>query len=460
MTTFALKLPAVDAGPKGHLLRVFGMAFALAITIGTVIGGGIMHTPGDIAALLPNVWLIMAVWLFGGLNAMLGATAYSELGAMIPCAGGPYVFARRALGDYAGFFLGYADCLQTCAVNAGLALLIGEYSVALLPPLNGHTTAVAFAIYATLAATQWHRVRWAGRVQTITTVAKTLALGALVVAAFVLPHPEAGASAGILPMPHGAALLLVLVLALQGVFFTYHGYHHPVYFGEELRDPGREIPRAMFRGLALVIVIYVLLNAAFLYVIPLARIAHDPFAGGTVARILFGVHGDQIIRLIVIVSVLGVVNSGIMSPPRVLLAMARDRLFAEQATRVNAGGTPSVALLLSVLVSLAFLFTGTFTVVLKITVVFMVIQYLMMFVSVWVLRRREPQTPRPYRAWGYPWTTAAGFAICLAFLIGVGFGDPRHSLIALGLLISSYPLYLGLARMRRNGKIGAESALR
>lgn len=450
MTTIGLKSPAVDTRPEGHLLRVFGMAFALAITIGTTIGGGIMHTPGAIAALLPSVWLIMAVWAFGGINALLGATAFSELGAMIPCAGGPYVFARRALGDYAGFFVGYANWLQNCAVNAGLALLIGEYSVAVLPPLGGHMATVAFAVYVILAVMQWHQVRWAGRVQTITTVAKTLGLFALVVAAFALPHPQATAGVAVLPMPHGAALLLALVLALQGVFFTYNGYQFPVYYGEELRDPGREIPRSMFRGLALVIVIYLLLNAAFLYVIPLAHIAHDSFAGGTVARILFGDRGDQIIRLIVIISVLGVLNSGIMSGPRILLAMGRDRLFAHQATRVNPGGTPRVALLLSVLLGLAFLFSGTFRVVLEITVVFMVIEYLMMFVSVWVLRRREPQAPRPYRAWGYPWTTAVGFVIGLAFLIGVAFGDPRHSLIALGLLMVSYPLYRGVARLRRD----------
>ncbi|MEO6969010.1 MAG: APC family permease [Rhodanobacteraceae bacterium] len=456
MQTTSLKLPAVGARPKGHLLRVFGMAFALAIAIGTTIGGGILHTPGDIAALLPNVWLIMAVWLFGGINALLGATAFSELGAMIPCAGGPYVFARRALGDYAGFFVGYINWLQDCAICAGLALLIGEYSGVLLPSLNGHTTAVAFAVYGTLAAMQWHRVRWGGQVQTITTVAKTVGLGALVVAAFVLPHSTASTTVATPPLPHGAAWMLALVLALQGVFFTYNGYQYSVYFGEELRDPGREIPRSMFRGLAMIIVLYLLLNAAFLYVIPLAQLAHDSFAGGTVAGILFGERGDRIIRAIVIVSVLGVINTSIMSGPRTLLAMGRDRLFAHQATRVNAGGTPSVALLLSVMLGTAFLVSGTFTVVLQITVALMVVLYLLMFVSVWVLRWREPDTPRPYRAWGYPWSSIAGFAIGLVFLIGVAFGDPRHSLIALALLVASYPLYRGVVWLRKD-TIGNES---
>lgn len=184
---------------KGHLLRVFGMAFALAIVIGNTIGSGILRTPGDIAALLPSAWLIMAVWVLGGVNALLGATAYAELGAMIPCAGGPYVFARRALGDYAGFFVGYTNWIQGCAATAAIALVVGEYSGTLLPMLTGHVRAVAAAVFLALVALSWVQVRMGGWAQKLTTLAKVLGLLALVLAAFLLPHPAVVAAA---PPPH------------------------------------------------------------------------------------------------------------------------------------------------------------------------------------------------------------------------------------------------------------------
>lgn len=438
--------PPVALAPKGHLLRVFGMAFALAIVIGNTIGSGILRTPGDVAAYLPSTAWIMAVWILGGVNALLGATAYAELGAMIPCAGGLYVFARRALGDYAGFFVGYVSWIQNCATEAAIALVVGEYSGTLLPALRGRAQTVAVTVALTLMALNWVQVRMGGWIQQLTTLAKVVGLLALVLAAFALPHPAVGAATA--PMQHGVAFFAALVLAMQGVIYTYNGYHAAVFFGEELHDPGREIPRSIFRGLFLIIAIYLLLNAAFLWVVPIGTLAHDRFAGGTVARVLFGLHGDQVITLIVVVSMLGTLNVGLLNGPRILLAMGRDRLFPSQAAHVNRGGVPDVAMLATVTVMLVFLFSGTFNTVLKVAVVLMVVQYILMFVSVFVLRLREPETPRPYRTWAYPWTTIAALAIAVAFLAGAAAADPVHSAIALAILIVSYPLYRGVAALR------------
>ena len=452
--------------PQRGLLRVLGMAFALAVGVGATIGGGILRTPGEIAALLPSAALIMAVWLFGGINALLGATVYSELGAMIPRSGGMYVFAQRALGDYAGFFVGYTNWLADCAGVAALSLIVGEYSGVLVPALAGHSIAVAVATLGILVAMQAIGIRWGSRLQIATTLAKTLALGGLVVAAFVLPHPASStltvriamAAPGIVPAAtavppfaalHGIALLGALAIAMQSVIFTYNGYHYAIHFGEELRDPGREIPRAMFRGLFLVIAVYLALNAAFLWVLPIARMAHEPFVGGVVAQALFGRYGDAIIRSIVIVSVIGTVNALLLAGQRILLAMARDRLFAPQATVVNAGGTPIVGLLLSAVVAGAFLFSGTFAAVLAISAIFFVVNYLMMYLSLLALRRNEPQASRPYRAWGYPWTTWLGLLIAVAFLVGVALSDTSHATIALLILLASYPLYRGTRMLMR-----------
>jgi len=426
---------------RGALLRVLGQVFAMSVAIGTTMGGGILYAPGTIAAYLPNPWLYMAVWVFGGINALLGATVYAELGAMIPLSGGPYPFARRALGDYAGFLVGYTQWALDCAADAALLLLVGEYSYVLLPALAGHAIAVAFATMAVLTALNWRGVRAGGRFQVITTVAKTLAFSAVVVAAFLMPNSAAAPDATIVTVPHGFALAAALMLAMQGVIFAYDSYYVPIFFGEELRNPGREIPRAIFRGLALVIPMYLLLNAAFLRALPIAKMAHEPFVGGAAAQILFGAHGDQIIRIIVVVSVLGTINAGIMMTARVLLSMGRDGLFAHQATRVNAGGTPTVALLLSTVVTAVFLVSGTFGAVLGVIAFMMAVNYLLIFISLVVLRRREPNTPRPYRAWGYPFTTWAAIVFGLAFIVGVALSDPRNSVIAVAILVASYPLY-------------------
>ena len=434
------------AGPRGGLLRVLGKAFAVSVAIGTTIGGGILYTPGKIAALLPNSSVYLGVWALGGLNAVLGATVFAELGAMIPQSGGPYPFARRALGEYAGFFVGYTQWVLDCAANAALMLLIGEYTAELAPSMGASAEVIAFVALVALSAWNFRGVRAGGRIQIATTVAKSLALGAIAVAAFLTPAaPPAAAAAP----PAGLGWAVALVLAMQGVIFAYDSYYAPIFFGEEVRDPGREIPRAIFRGLAVIIPIYLLLNAAFLRVLPLARMANEPFVGGAAARVLFGAQGDAIIRVIVIVSVLGTCNALVLMTARLLLAMGRDGLFARQAARVNAGGTPTVALLLSTIVTAAFIASGTFNAVLGVVSLLMAINYLLVYLSMIVLRRREPDAPRPYRAWGYPWTTAAAVLIGVVFVIGVALNDRRNSVLALALLAASYPLYRGTRRLFR-----------
>jgi len=417
------------------------MAFALAVGIGTTMGGGILYAPGKIAALLPNAWLYMAVWIFGAVNALLGATVFAELGAMIPLSGGPYPIARRALGDYAGFFVGYTQWALDCAADAALLLLAGEYAYVLIPALAGHAMAVAFATLIILTILNWHGVREGGRIQVITTVAKTLALGAVVIAGFLSPALAPVPGATNLPVPHGLGLIAAWILAMQGVIFAYDSYYVPIFFGEELRDPGREIPRAIFRGLALVIPMFLLLNLAFLRVLPISKMANDSFVGGAAAQVLFGAHGGQIIRVIVIISVLGTINACVLTTARVLMAMARDGLFAHHAARINAGGTPTVALFVSTVVTAVFLLSGTFGAVLGVIALLLAVNYLLIYISLIVLRRREPNTPRPYRAWGYPWTTGIAILIGIAFIVGVVLADPRNSAIAFAILLISYPLF-------------------
>ena len=426
------------APPRGKLLRVLGTAFGLAIAVGATVGGGILRTPGEIATALPSPLLYMAVWVVGAGAALLGANIYSELGAMIPAAGGQYVFARRAFGDGLGFFVGYADWLNWCLGPVVLTLIVGEYMAGLFPALVGHELGVSFATLGGLATLQWIGVRSGGRTQEITSVLKALALVGLVVAAFVLPHAAIAPVAA--PVPHGLPLLLAFGVAMQGIVFTYDSYYIVIYCGEEVRNPGVEIPRSMFRGLLLVIGIYLLINLAYLAVVPVSRIAGDPFVGATMAKALFGPRGDTVIRVIMIVSILGTINAELMAIPRILLALSRDGLFPRWGERVNRGGTPHVALGLSLVVIAAFLLSGSFNAVLALDSILIVALYVCSFAALFMLRRREPEAPRPYRAWGYPLAPALTLLGAAGLLAALSASDPKSAAIVGAVLLASWPL--------------------
>jgi Amino acid transporters len=412
--------------------------FGLAMVVGATVGGGVLRTPGEIAAALPVPALFMAVWIFGGIVTLLGANSWAELGAMIPSAGGPYVYARRAFGDGVGFFVGYADWINWCIGPVVLVLIVGEYMGGLFPALAPHALVVDFVTLGALATLQWIGVRSGGRTQEVTTALKAVAIIALIVAAFVLPHEELSASP--VTAPRGMGLFVAFGVAMQGVIFTYDAYYSVVYCSEDMRDPGKSIPRSIFRGVWLVIGIYLLVNLAYLAVIPVSRMAGDPFVAATMARSIFGPVGDTIIRVVMIVSLLGAINAELMIMPRVLLAMSRDGLFPRQAARINAGGTPTVGLALSLVVVAAFLLTGSFTKVLAIDSILIVTLYAITFLTLFALRRREPDTPRPYRARGYPFLPALILLIAIALIAATSLGDPRGALVVFALLLASWPV--------------------
>src|SRR5215203_5005578 len=243
---------------RGQLLRVLGVVFGMAVTVGITVGMGILRTPGEVAAQLPNPWLFLGVWALGGVYALCGAVSVAELGTMIPRSGGFYLFARRALGEYPGFVVGWSDWLSTCGTVAAVALVIGEYAGLLFPALAGRGQAVAACVTVAFALLQWRGVRWGSRSQELTSLLKTLAFAALIAACFAYGgRGAAGARpAPPLSVPTGVGLLAAVVLALQGIIYTYDGWYSTVYFGEEVRDTARSVPRAMVGGVLLVTVVY------------------------------------------------------------------------------------------------------------------------------------------------------------------------------------------------------------
>ena len=435
---------------RGRLLRVLGVSFGLAVIIGNTIGAGILRTPGVVAAQLPDAWLFIGVWIIGGLYALLGALSIAELGAMIPRSGGQYVFARYALGEYAGFIVGWSDWISTCGTTAAVAIVIGEFTGVLFPLFAGQAVVIASAVAIVFALLQWRGIVWGSRVQNLTSLLKALAFIALILACFALGGKGSPSTQAAQPIPVGLPLLIAVTLSLQSVIYTYDGWAGVVYFSEEVQEPGRDIPRSLFGGVLSIIGIYVLVNLALLYVLPITNIAGREFAAGDAAQVIFGQHGDTIFRSLTVLSMLSGINAYHLMASRVLFAMSRDGLFSTRVAKVNEGGTPTVALFMSTAIAVLFIVFGkTFEMVITLLAFFFVANYTISFISVFVLRWREPEKERPYRTWGYPWTTALALAGSVAFLAGAVASDTRNSIYALLLLAASYPAFLALRRLAR-----------
>ena len=421
-----------------RLLNILGAGFGVAVAIGNAIAAGIVRTPGEVAVWLPNVWAFLGVWFLGGTYALLGANALAELGTMIPGSGGQYVFSRRALGNYAGFLVGWSDWLSTCGSTATAAVVIGEYVEVLVPAFMGRRVGIALAAVIIFALLQWRGLRWGSRAQNITSFLKGTGFVLLVAIGFLIGNrAPSQAPTSMTDLP-----LLGVMFALQAVIYTYDGWSGPVYFSEEVRDSGRNVPRALFLGCLAILGIYLSLNALLVFVLPLERIAGDKFALGKAAGVLFGPQGDAIVRTLMIVSMLAGINAYHLMASRVLFGLSRDGLCHQVASHVNPGGTPSVALLSSAVMAVMFvLWSGTFQRLIAVMSFFFVANYTMSFTSLFILRRREPLAPRPFLAWGHPWTTGLVLIGSLAFLSGAVAGDATNSLWALGCLAVSYPVY-------------------
>ena len=438
--------PPTPLPSRGHLLAVLGVGFGLAVTIGNTIGAGILRTPGVIAGQLHTFWPYIAVWLAGALYAALGANALAELATFVPRSGGQYVFVRRGLGDYAGFIVGWSDWISTCGTTAAVAIVIGEYSLSLFPQFRREQV-LALIVVAVFTLIQWLGIRSGSAVQNLTSLVKALALLVFIAACFWFGTRNPSAPTA-LSLVTEASTFVAFIIALQSVIYTYDGWAASIYFTEEVKDHGRNIPRAMLSGVVTITAIYVLLNLAFLAVVSLPTIAGVNFAAGVVVDRMFGSTGQNLLRALVILILLSAVSANVLMAPRVLYAMAKDGLFWRGAAEVNKGGTPDVALMISSLFAALFIVSGTFEAVIAKLAFFFVANYTLSFVTLFVLRRREPEVHRPYRAWGHPFTTGLALLASLAFLGGAVYSDLHNSLWSIGLLLVTVPLYFLLLKRK------------
>lgn len=423
------------------LLKILGVGFGIAVTIGGTIGTGILRKPGLIADNLRSPVWVMAVWALVGLYALLGTLCVIELGVMVPRAGGWYPFARRAFGNYVGFIVGWSSWLGSAAGMAFSAYTMCEYIALLLPATTNYIPTMAVLTLVIFAVFHWIGLKTASRAQEIMSFVKAIGLFGLVAVCFIFGGGENVAQPVVTTLSPEKPFLLGLITALQAVFYTYDGWHTAAYFAEENTNPAKTLPRSMVSGTLLIITIYLLVNLALIYVMPLDQLAQSKLPAADAVRLIFGERSGQLITLLLLISVLGIINAQIMFNPRVLYALSRDGLFLKQGTYVNAGGTPGTAMLLTAGMSILLIVSGTYARLSDVATFFFVLCNGSGMAALLRLRHTEPDLPRPYKVWGYPLVPWAVLIASVAFLAGAVWGDPNSSAYALGFLVLSYPLY-------------------
>ncbi len=450
MPSAALVVPSAPPRAKGHLLRILGVGFGIAVIIGGTIGSGILRTPGEVASRLHSPALILTVWLLGGLYAFLGTVTIVELGTMLPVAGGWYVYSRRSMGAYAGFVVGCSDWMMQTVAVAYLAVAFGEFATQLLPQLAGHVKLSGLTLLVVLMLLNWIGLRSGSRTQEISSLLKALALVVFVGACFLLKPvgmtPTAPPHAA---LPPAGGLLAALVLALQAVIVTYDGWYQAIYFTEEDKDPTKSLPRSSLAAAFACIAIFLLVNLALLHVLPTPQFSASQMPLADAASAVLGVRGREYVLLISLVTVVSTINAIVLATPRILFAIGRDGLMPAWLTSVNRGGTPTAALFTGTIVAAILVISGTFDTLIGIASILFVMVYLSGFISLFVLRRREPQLSRPFKAWFYPWGNLLVLLASAAFLVGAVIADLKDALFTLIFVALTVPAYFAIAMLNR-----------
>jgi len=420
------------------------------LVVSSVIGVGIFLTPGTVANVLPHPGLFLAAWLTGGLLSLAGALANAELGAMYPHAGGDYVYLREAYHPLAGFLVGwlsffviYAGTVATLAAGfaEGLAnfITLGDYG----------KTIAAVAITAVTSSINYVGVRAGARFNNLTGYVKIAALVGLAVLGPLLGH---GRMQNMGPLIAGAGSVPLggFGLALSPILFSYLGWNASVYVASEIRDPGRNVPRSLFIGLAMCTAIYLLLNAVYLYALPITALRGEVRVGEAAARALFGAAGGTITAVLVLASIVGCLNATILVGPRIAYAMAIDGAFFGGVQRVHAvHRTPHVAVVAQALTAVALLVVlRSFPSVLDYTTFAIVLATMADTTALYTLRYNQPARLRPYRAWGYPVVPALYFVANAGIATAMLVGRPVECAIALAVAATALPFYALFARRR------------
>ncbi len=412
------------------------------IVIGSVIGSGIFLTPSGIAQVLPSAFLILLVWVVGGLLALAGALTFAELGAMMPDAGGVYVFLNRAYGGLFGFLYGWA--YFTVVNTGGLAALSIAFATYLgvFVPLTATTVKmVAIAGLLLLTAVNFFGVKSGGILADVLTILKLVGIFGVIVVGFYWGDPSRVDFSTLLPK-EDFHLWSALALAMVGVLWSYGGWQHATYVAGEAKDQSRNIPLALVSGTAVVTLIYLLINLSYMYLLPLNEIAQsEQLASEAVSRI-FGPLGGQFIAVAIFISVFGTAGIYTMTAPRIYYAMARDGVFFKKVAEIHPRyHVPTFAILFQTLWAIVLILSGTFYQLITYVAFTDWIFFAMTGASIFLFRRRQPHARRPYRTPGYPLTPIFFVAVSVWFVLNTLISAPVQSLAGLTFLAAGVPIY-------------------
>jgi APA family basic amino acid/polyamine antiporter len=440
---------SVRATAQPRLRRVLGLVFGLAVVVGGIIGSGIMRAPGVVALGLHSVPLTLTFWVFGGAAAMLTAMPLVEAGAEIPRAGGSYPIAARAFGPTAGFMTGWITWLQYTASNAFISVVFAEY-VHRLGLAGGVSNAmIAVGLIVVMTAINLTATRVSGGSQSLASGIKGVAF--ILVAIVLFLSPRAPASFHVTPVHPalaGAAAASAIIMAVRVIYQTYAGWDAAIYFGEEVQDAGRNVARATFGGIALVTVVYLMVNTALFHVVAPAQIAGSELAVGDAIRISLGSAGNTVVTAIGAVSLAAIVNLQIMAASRITFRMAADGLLPQALAKVARGGSPWRSVAAVAIVSALFAGSGSYEHIVRIYAPWSMGSILMICLSSIALRYKEPDLHRPYRAPLFPWISIFAVLVQAALIAVVVVDDPASGLWSAAVIAAPLPIYLWFTRRR------------
>jgi APA family basic amino acid/polyamine antiporter len=429
---------------EGHgLRRELGLFDATMINAGTMIASAIFIVPSAIAAGLGATMPSLLVWVIGGLVSMAGALCVAELGAAMPQAGGQYVYLQRAYGPVVGFLYGWAAFLvintaSIAAIAVGFATYVGFFV-----PLGGlgiKLVAVVSIVLLTLLNCLGLRV--GATTQNILTSLKIAALAAIVVLGFGLAGGSAANFSPAWPSGGPGSLAAGIGPALVAVLWAYDGWIESSYVGSEVRDPGRILPLSIILSVALVAVLYVVVVAAYTWLLPLDRVAGSALVASDAMTVVVGAGGAAFVAVAILVSTLGANNGIVFTSARIPYAMAEEGLFFGWASRLHPKTrSPVITLLVQGGVAVALTMTGSYVQLATYVVFVSFLFYGLSAAAVLVLRRRAPAMARPYRAWGYPVTPLLFIGFALYLVIDTIVQTPRDSAIGAGIVAAGLPAY-------------------
>ena len=453
-------MTTTDTQSPPLLERRLGPFDAAAIIVANVIGGGILFRPPAVAAAIPDApWFLLA-WVGGGVLAFMGAMAYAELAALRPKAGGEYVYLREAFGPLAGFLTGWTSFVAgfSGAIAASAVFLIvtldrfipgvANDTPLLAIPIPGTASAVTFSVHtlaasATIIIAALIHIRGVGPGRLASNVLTTLKIVSLVV--FIGFGLTAGTgSPSNLTQSAGPLSATGLLFAFIPVMFTYSGWNAAAYMSEEIRDPGRNVPRSLLLGTAIVIAIYLLMNVLYLFVIPIGELA--TLGGQSILDVvgdrLLGARAGDIMALVAIISLAAGINAWTFAGPRVYFAMARDNAFFKGAAKIHPTyKTPAISIVAQAGLAIILVLTGSLDSIANYVGFAITLFAGTAVAAVFVLRAREPNAPRPFKAFGYPWTPAIFVLVSFAIVVNAFYTDTRVSVTGTLIILAGIPLY-------------------